>query len=98
MMPEFVNMASSSNIFKLVVFPLSTFISKLHFSIITGSGVMTIFVYKKLTRNLEIGNNHVLIFPYNQGQGRARDNESDANISNKKLLNATSRGYGFYRF
>ena len=30
--------------------------SKFYVNVITGSGVMTIFVYKGLTRNLEIGN------------------------------------------
>ena len=32
--------------------------SKFHVNIITGSGVMTIFFYKGLTRNSEIGNTH----------------------------------------
>ena len=65
MMPEFLNMTSSSNFFKVVVFSLSSFVSKFHFIIITGFGVMTIFVYKGLTRNLEYGNNRLWIFPYN---------------------------------
>ena len=30
--------------------------SKFYINVITGSGIMTIFVYKGLTRNLEIGN------------------------------------------
>ena len=54
-MPEFVNMASPSNLFNVVVFSLSSFVSKFHFNIITGFGVLTIFVYKGLTRNLGIG-------------------------------------------
>ena len=33
--------------------------SKFHANIITGSGIMTIFFYKGLTRNPEIGNTHV---------------------------------------
>ena len=37
--------------------------SKFHVNIITGSGIMTIFFYKGLTRNSEIGNTHVWVFP-----------------------------------
>ena len=33
--------------------------SKFHANIITGSGIMTTFCYKRLTRNLEIGNTPV---------------------------------------
>ena len=33
-----------------------SYYSKFYVNIITGSGVMTILVYKKLTRNLEIKN------------------------------------------
>ena len=37
--------------------------SKCHINIITGSGVMTIFIYKGLTRKLEIGNTPVWVLP-----------------------------------
>ena len=37
--------------------------STFHVNIITGSGIMTIFFYKELTRNPEIGNNPVWVLP-----------------------------------
>ena len=37
--------------------------SMFHVNIITGSSVMTIFFYKGLTRNPEIGNTLVWVFP-----------------------------------
>ena len=99
MMPDFVNMTSLSSFFNVVLFPLSSFVSKFHFNIITGSGVMTVFVYKGLTRNLEIGNTRVWISPYNSALRQARDSKFGANISNKKLLNAVKgHSYSFYRF
>ena len=36
---------------------------KIHVNIITGFGVMTIFLYKGLTRNLEIRNTPIWVFP-----------------------------------
>ena len=65
MMPEFVNITSSTNFFTAVVFYMSGFAAKFHFIISTGFGVMTIFVYKRLTRNPEYGNNRLWVFPYN---------------------------------
>ena len=66
MMPDFLNMMSLSSMVNVVLFPLSSFLSKFHFNIITGSGViMTSFVYKALTRYLEYGNTRLWIFPYN---------------------------------
>ena len=54
------NMMSSSSFFEVVVSLVKfSYWSKFHVNIITGSGVMTIFVYKRLTRNPEIGNTHV---------------------------------------
>ena len=35
--------------------------SKFHINIVTGSGILTIFLYKGLTRNLEIGNTTVWV-------------------------------------
>ena len=93
-MPEFVNMTSPSNLFNVVVFSLSSFVSKFHFSIITGFGVLTIFVYKGLTRNLGIG-----AFSCNWGLWRARDSKFRRNIFNKILLVAKKfHGVSFYRF
>ena len=37
--------------------------SKFHVNIITGSGIITIFFYKGLTRNPEIGNTPVWVLP-----------------------------------
>ena len=59
MMPEFVNMTSSTNYFNVFVFYLSSFVSNFHFIIIIGFGVMTIFVYKGLAGNLEYENSQV---------------------------------------
>ena len=47
--------------------------SKFHVNIITGSGVITIFVYKGLTRNPEIGNTLVWVLPNIWRLGRVRD-------------------------
>ena len=68
------------------------------------SGVMTIFVYKRLTRNLEIGNTHVWVLPIVWvlpniwRPGRVRD-PNLSQMSNEKLLyDAKCQGYSFYRF
>ena len=48
-----------SNYIKLAVFLLSSLVtgwSKFHVNILIRFGVTTLFVYKGLTRNLEIGN------------------------------------------
>ena len=62
--------------------------SKFHFNIITGSGVMTIFFYKVLTRNPEIGNTPVWVFPNIWRLGQVRDTKFGTNVSNEMLLNA----------
>ena len=49
---------------------------------------MTIFVYKVLTRNLEIGNTLVWVLPNIWRPGQVRDTKFGTNVSNKKLLNA----------
>ena len=73
--------------------------SKFYVSVTTGSGVTTIFVYKGLTRNSEIGNNPVLILPNIRRLGQVRDTKIGTNVSNKILLNAAKcQGYSFYRF
>ena len=51
----FANITSSSILFDVTVFLLSNIVT----GIITDSRVMTIFPYRKLTRNSEIGNNPV---------------------------------------
>ena len=54
-------MTSSSNLFDVffVSFVKFSYWSKFHVNIMTGSGVMTIFFYKELTINPEIGNTSV---------------------------------------
>ena len=65
----------------------------------TGSGVMTIFVYKELTRNPKIGNTPVSILPNSCRFRRASDTKFGANVSNKLLLNtAKCQGYSLYYF
>ena len=56
---------------------------------IIGFALITIFVFKGLTRNPKIGNSPVWILTYNWGQRRARDSKFDTNLSNEKLLNDT---------
>ena len=73
--------------------------SKFHVNIITGSGVMTISFYKVLTRNLEIGNTPVWVFPNIWRLEQVRNTKFGTNISNKMLLNAAKcQGLKFYRF
>ena len=55
--------------------------SKFHVSIITGSGVMTIFAYKGLTRNLEIRNTPVWVLPNVRRQEWVMDTKFCKNIS-----------------
>ena len=71
--------------------------SKFHVNIITGSGIMTIFFYKGLTRNQEIGNTLVSVLPNIWRLGRLIDTKFGMNVSKRMLLNAAkSQGYSFY--
>ena len=73
--------------------------SKFHVYIITGSGVMRIFFYKRLTRNTEIGNTTVWVLPNIWRLGWVRNTKFGTKVSNEMLLNAAKRqGYSFYRF
>ena len=83
-------MKSSLNIFDAGFFSLAKFScwSKFHLNIITGSGVMTIYFYKGLTRNSEIRNTPVLVLSNIWRQGQVRDTKFGTNVSNKLLLNA----------
>ena len=73
--------------------------SKFNVNTITGSRIKTIFFYKGLTKNQEIGNTHVWGLPNIWRLEQVRNTKFDTNISNKILLNATkSQGYGFYCF
>ena len=74
-------------------------LAKFHVSIITGSGVMTIFVYKGLNRKPEIGNTSVWVLPNIWRLRGVRDTKCGKNVSNgKSLNNPKCQGYIFYRF
>ena len=61
--------------------------------------VNTILLHKGLTRNPEIGNTHVWVFPDIWRLGRVSYTRFGANVSNKMLLDAAKcQGYSFYRF
>ena len=80
------------------VFPVKfSYWSKFHVNIITGSGIMTIFFYKGLTRNPEIGNTPVWVLPNIWRLGQVMDTKFGTNVSNRMLLNAAKfSGYSFY--
>ena len=96
---QFVDMASLS-IFLCYRVSLVEFSywPKFHVNIITVFRVMTNFLNKGLTRNLEIGNTPVWIFPNIWRLCRFRDTKFCRNVSTEMLLNATKcQGY-LYRF
>ena len=73
--------------------------SKFHVNIITGSGVMTIFFCRRLTRNLAIGNTPIWVLPNIWRLRWVRNTKFDTNVSNEMLLNAAKcQSYSFYRF
>ena len=73
--------------------------SKFHVNIMTSSGIMTIFFYKGLTRNPEIGNTFVWVLPNIWRLGRVMDTKFGTIVSNRMLLNAAKfQGYSMYRF
>ena len=95
MTSQFSDMTSTSIFFWRCFVSLVKFSywSKFHVNIITGSGIMTIFFYKALIRNPEIGNTP------GWRLGRVRDTKFGTNFSNKMLLNAAKlQGYSFYCF
>ena len=70
--------------------------SKFHANFFTSSGVMTISFYKGLTRNPEIRNTPVWVFPNIWRLGRARNTKFDTNVSNKILPNVEKcQSYSF---
>ena len=73
--------------------------SNFHVSIITGSRVMTIFLYIVFTRDPEIGNTPVWVLSNIWRMGWIRDIAFGTNIPNEMLLNvAKCQGYSFYHF
>ena len=101
MTSHFADMTSSSIFFDVAFVSLCKFIdwSKFHINIITDSAVMTIFLYKWLTRNLDIGNTSVWVLPNIWRLGQVRDTEFGTNVANVMVLNATKcQAYSFYPF
>ena len=73
--------------------------SKFHVNIMTGSGIMTIFLCKGLTRNPEIGNTPVWVLSNIWRLGQVMNTKSGTNVTNRMLLNAAKfQGYSFYGF
>ena len=73
--------------------------SQFHVNIIIGSGIMTIFFYKGLTRNPEIGNTHVCVLPNIWRLGWVMDTRFGTNVSTRMSLNYEKcQSYSFYRF
>ena len=101
MTSQFSDMASSSNFF-LTLFSFSYRLSywfKFHVNVITGSGVMTIFFYKGLTRNPKIENTPVWVLSNIWRLEKVRNNKFGTNVSYKLLPNAVRyQGYSFYCF
>ena len=62
--------------------------SKFYVNIITGSGVMTIYFYKRLTRNPEIGNIPVWVLSNICRLGQARDAKIGIDVPDEIILNA----------
>ena len=87
-------MTSPSNLFDIVVFLLSSLVTEPSFMsislLVLGFGVMTIFVYNRLTRNPEIGNtpSEFWAISGHWTLGQVRYTKFGRNVSNK-LLNAT---------
>ena len=68
-------------------------------NIITGFVIITIFFYKGLTGNLEIGNTPVWVLPNIWRLGRVMETKFGTKVFNKMLLNAAKcQGYTVYRF
>ena len=73
--------------------------SKFYVNIITGSGIMTIFFCKWLTRNPEIWNTPVWVLSNTWRLGRVMDSKIGTILSNRILLSAAKfQGYSFYHF
>ena len=70
---------------------------KFHVNIITGSGVMAISFYKRLTRKQEIRNTLVWVLPKIWRLGWVRNTKFGTRVSNKMLLNAV-KANSFYYF
>ena len=73
--------------------------SMFYVNIMSGFGVNTIFFYKRLTRNPEIGNIAIWVLPNIWRLDEVRDIKYGTNFSNEMLLNAAKcQSYSFYHF
>ena len=71
MTSQFPDMTSKSFFLRCFVFLVKfSYLSKFHVNIITGSEIITIFFYKQLTRNPEIGNTPVWVLPISGDWGK----------------------------
>ena len=83
----------------LVSVVMLSYWSKFQVNFITGSGVMTIFFVRDLTRNQEFRNIPVWFLTNIRRLRQVRDFKSGMNVSNVKLLYAAEfQIYSFYRF
>ena len=103
MASQFFNMTSLSSF----IWPCFVFLVKFSYwfkflvNIITGSGVITISFYKRLTRNPEIEKISVWDLPNIWTLAQVRNTKFGTNLSNKICMNAEKwlkKGYSFYRF
>ena len=88
MTAQFIGMTLSPNVFNAALFSFSGLVTGSSFMWIIGSGVMTIFFHKGLTKNQEIGNTLARVFRNIWELGQLRDIKFGKNISFEILMNA----------
>ena len=95
MTSQFLDMTSSTIFFDNVFFffCLSSLVTKFQINIITGSEVMIIYFYERLTRNPEIENAPVRVLPNIWRLGQVRDT-----IFGTDVFNAKCQNYSFLSF
>ena len=101
MTSQFPNMTSSLNLFDVVLFLLSSLVISPSFMSIPSLvlELMTIFFYKGLTRNPEIGNILFWVLLNIWRLGQVMETKFGTSVSSRMLLNAAKfQGYSFYRF
>ena len=76
-----------------------SYCSKFYVNIMTGFKNISIFFYKELTRNLEIRNTPVWVFPNIWRLGKVTVTKFGMNVFNKTLMNVAKLQFcSFYRF
>ena len=99
MTPQFDEITSSSKLFDVLLFLLSGSVNSASFNIITGSGVMKIFVCKGFTKNPEIWNTPVAVYLISGDYSKLGIPNLKQMFLIKMVLNAAKlHGYNFYRF